>query len=396
MRKISVPLAAGFACALLLTGLSLIRGQETASALPRPGDPLPGITAAQRELFRAGREDFLEVEDVADGLGPAYNGTGCAVCHSLPAIGGGGTVSELRAGVLENGAFTPPPGTSLIHLFSIPDHQCQPQVPRNANVLARRIPIPTFGDGLVEAIPDAVIRALEDPGDGNGDGIRGRAAVILDVATNTQRVGRFGWKAQQATLLAFSGDAYRNEMGITNDLFREEIAAGLTPTQLAACDTVRDPEDERDPAGRRGIDNFNNFMRLLAPIGRGPRTDAADRGAAVFAATGCAGCHVPILVTGPNSDPLFHMKPVPLFSDLLLHNIDTGDGIAQGAARPGEMRTPPLWGLRFRNVLLHDGRALSLGEAIREHGGEAARSRSRFQALPPAEREALLAFLNSL
>ena len=386
----------GGACALT-AGLWFIQAQDPTAAGQRPGDPLPGITAAERELFTAGRTDFLEVEDEADGLGPAYNGTSCAVCHSLPAIGGFGSSLEVRAGTLQNGVFTPPLGTSLIHLFSIPEHQCQPKVPMNANVTARRLPLPTFGDGLIEAIPDELILALQDPNDRNGDGISGRAAIITDIASNQQRVGRFGWKAQQATLLAFSADAYRNEMGITNDLVRDEVGAGLTPQQLAACDKVPDPEDKRDPVtGRRGIDNFTNFMRLLAPIARGPRTPDADRGALLFALVGCANCHVPVLLTGPSSNPVFNLKPVPLFSDLLLHDIGTGDGIAQAAARPNEIRTPPLWGLRFRKLLFHDGRALSPLEAINQHDNEASRVRARFLALPAGERAAVLAFLDTL
>jgi CxxC motif-containing protein (DUF1111 family) len=381
---------------LLLPAGLYLWAQLAPTVAPRPGDPLPGISPAERILFNAGREDFLEVEDEADGLGPAYNATSCAVCHNLPAVGGGGHVSEIRAGTLQGSVFTPPANTSLIHLFSIPEHQCQPQIPRGANVVARRIPIPVFGDGLIEAIPDATIRALEDPQDRNFDGISGRAAQITDVATNQQRIGRFGWKAQQASLLAFSGDAYRNEMGITNDLFRDETAAGLTPQQLAACDKVRDPEDAPDSAGRRGIDNFTNFMRLLAPVARGPITPDVQRGENVFASLGCARCHVPVLSTGPSSNPLFDRKPVPLYSDLLLHKVGTGDGIAQGAARPEEIRTPPLWGLRLRKLLLHDGRAESPAEAIERHGGEALFIQFRYRLLPLADRQALLAFLESL
>ena len=186
-------------------------------------------------------------------------------------------------------------------------------------------------------------------------------------------------------------------MGITNDLVRDETGAGLTPQQLAACDKVPDPEDVRDPVtGRRGIDNFTNFMRLLAPVARGPRTPEADRGALLFALVGCANCHVPVLLTGPSSNPVFHLKPVALFSDLLLHDIGTGDGIAQAAARPNEIRTPPLWGLRFRKLLLHDGRALSPLEAINQHDSEASRVRARFLALSGGERAAVLAFLDTL
>src|SRR5262249_23767414 len=160
---------------------------------------------------------------------------------------------------------------TLYHLFSTPPHTCQVHVPAEVNVMGRRAPIPLFGAGLVEAIPDDAILALEDPEDRNGDGIRGRAARVMDVATGRERVGRFGWKAQQATLLAFSGDAYRNEMGITNDLFPQETALGVDPEQLRLCSATKGLEDVRDRrTGLRGIDNFANFMKLLAPVERGP------------------------------------------------------------------------------------------------------------------------------
>src|SRR5689334_20883804 len=165
-----------------------------------PGSPLPGITAAQFELFRLGREDFTEVETPEDGLGPTFNGTSCAVCHSVPAIGGVSAMTEIRGGYRdEDGKFNALYGGTLYHLFSIPDHRCQVQIPPEVNVIGRRAPIPLFGVGLVEAIPDETIIAQEDPDDRDGDGIGGRAARIFDVATNRERIGRFGWKAQQAT-----------------------------------------------------------------------------------------------------------------------------------------------------------------------------------------------------
>ena len=141
---------------------------------------------------------------------------------------------------------------------------------------ARRFPL--FGAGLVEAIPDDTLLALEDPLDRNRNGVSGRAAIVTDVATGERRVGRFGWKAQQATLLAFAGDAYRNEMGITNDLFPKEFAFGMTEEQIKRCDLRPDPEDVRNPlTRRRGIDNFEAFMRFLAPVARGPVDDDRAR-----------------------------------------------------------------------------------------------------------------------
>jgi CxxC motif-containing protein (DUF1111 family) len=364
----------------------------------QPGNPLAGITADEFELFRIGLEDFVEVEDAGEGLGPVFNGLGCAQCHATPAIGGISPVSEVRIGYLDgDGNFTVLGGDTLYHLFALPNQECQPAIPPEANVIARRIPIPLFGAGLVEAIPDETILALSDPEDGNADGISGRAAIVIDVATGRERVGRFGWKAQHATLLTFGADAYRNEMGITNDLFRNEVAAGIDPEALRLCDLVADPEDVRDPlTGLRGIDAFEAFMKFLAPIDRGPVDDRVIRGETVFQSIGCASCHVPVLMTGGSSNPVFDRKPVPLYSDLLLHDVGTGDGIEQGAARPNEIRTPALWGLRFRRPLLHDGSAATPEQAVLRHGNEAAAAVERYNDLPEDDKAALRSFLDSL
>lgn len=364
-----------------------------------PGSPLPGVTARELELFRTGLEDFKEVETPADGLGPAFNGNSCAVCHSVPAVGGISSITEVRAGHRdENGKFTELLGGTLFHLFSIPDHRCQVQIPEEANVIARRAPIPLFGAGLVEAIPDDAILAQEDPSDRNGDGIRGRAARIVDIATGRQRIGRFGWKSQQATLLAFAGDAYRNEMGITNDLFPEEVALGIDPEQLKLCAGPRKGvEDARDRRTQlRGIDRFENFMRLLAAPERGRIDDNVRSGENIFRAVGCHLCHTPTLFTGPNQNPLFDRKPVALFSDLLLHDVGTGDGIEQAAASAEEIRTPALWGLRFRRPLLHDGGSVTIDDAILRHAGEAISVVARYRHLSSHEKNLLLAFLKSL
>jgi CxxC motif-containing protein (DUF1111 family) len=365
-----------------------------------PGAPLPGITPVEFEEFRLGLDDFTEVEATEEGLGPAFNGSSCAVCHNVPAIGGGGVIAELRAGRRNaQGEFETldASGETLFHLFSVPGHGCQPMVPAEANVFARRVPIPLFGAGLVEAIPDDTLRALEDPVDRDRNGVSGRAALVVDIGSGERRVGRFGWKSQHATLLAFGADAYRNEMGITNDLFPEEAAYGVSAAQMRICDRFPDPEDVRDPlTRRRGIDNFASFMRLLAPSARGGIDDEVRAGEQVFTAIGCAACHVPALQTGPSANPVFHRKTVPLFSDLLLHDIGTGDGIRQGVAEPNEIRTPALWGLRLRRPLLHDGSAATPEDAIRRHGVEAELARRGFDRLSDADRAALLAFLRSL
>lgn len=272
----------GVTASLWMVGLwaAAVAGQSR----PAPGDPLAGVTARQFGEFRLGLDDFLEVETPEDGLGPAFNATSCAACHNVPVIGGGGLVLETRVGYRnEDGTFRglTDAGDTLMHLFSTPSHTCQPLIPSDVTVIARRAPIPLFGAGLVEAIPDDLILGLEDPFDRDRDGVSGRAALVEDAATGALRVGRFGWKAQHATLLAFAADAYINEMGISNDLFPRDAVFGITPEQMNRCDATPDPEDIPDRStGRRGIDNFESFMRLLArclPAWRPPRRGKGRR-----------------------------------------------------------------------------------------------------------------------
>ena len=366
----------------------------------QPGNPLPGIVSAEFELFRIGLDDFIEVEDAGEGLGPAFNGLGCAQCHATPAIGGVSPVAEFRAGRLDAaGNFSVLGGDTLYHLFALPNQECQPAIPPDANVIARRIPIPLFGAGLVEAIPDDAIRALADPDDGNGDGVSGRAAVVVDVATGGERVGRFGWKAQHATLLAFGADAYRNEMGITNDLFPTETAAGIAPETLAVCDAVPDPEDRREPLNRparhrrvRGVHEVSGAGRAR-PGGRGGR----PRGSGIRIG-GLRGLPRPRADDGPGCHPVFDRRPVPLYSDLLLHDVATGDGIAQGAAQPSE-RDPhagPFGGCVSAGRCCTTETRRRRKQRCLRHGNEAAGAASRFVELPPDDRAALLAFLDSL
>ncbi len=382
------------AAGLLVAAMIRVSAQSPVVA----GDPLPGITPREFQEFRLGLEDFREVEEASEGLGPLFNGTGCAVCHNVPAIGGASPMTELRGGFRDaDGKFHVVGGTTLFQMFSLPDHRCQAVIPAEANVVARRAPIPLFGGGLVEAIPDETLLALEDPFDRDRDGISGRAAVIVDKATGQRRVGRFGWKSQIATLLTFSGDAYTNEMGITNDVFPEEPRGGISEARLRECDRLKDPEDVVDPrTGKRSIDNFEAFMRFLAPPPRGPITEDVRIGEQVFAAVGCTSCHVPTLTTGANASASLNRKTLSPFSDFLLHELGTGDGIEQGAAEPDEIRTPALWGLRLRRPLLHDGSAATPAEAIRRHGGEAAGVMGRYNRATEPMRRALLAFLDSL
>ena len=367
------------------------------SGPPQFGDPLPGLTTDQLAAFATGLEAFQEVDTPESGLGPIFNNVSCVACHSLPAIGGSSAILETRFGRLVNGHFDPLTqlGGSLLQQSAI-DPSCQEIVPPEANVIAQRQTTPLFGLGLIEAIPDAEI--LQNALYRKADGITGRASLVRDVASGQLRIGRFGWKAQQATLLAFAGDAYLNEVGITSRLFPQENAPNGDTNLLALFDAIADPEDEEDPTtGKADIDAFADFMRFLAPPPRLPLTFSAEWGQSWFNQIGCATCHTPILWTGTNSVAALNRKPARLYSDLLLHYMGMlGDGIAQGTAATREMKTPPLWGLRASAPYLHDGRAATVDAAIRAHDGEARYARDRYYRLNPVQRRQLLDFLNSI
>ncbi len=230
------------------------------------------------------------------------------------------------------------------------------------------------------------------------DGLRGRAGLVTDVVSGKTRVGRFGWKAQQATLLAFSGDAYVNEMGVTSRLFLLENAPNGNTGLLARFDKVAGVEDVVDPlTGKGDIDHAADFMRFLAPPPPLRLGISASAGGRLFEQIQCAACHLPMMYTGAHKIAALSHRPVPLFSDLLLHDMGAlGDGIQQATAKGAEMRTAPLWGLRARTPYLHDGRAKTVSEAIRAHGGEAAASRDRFNKLSAVQRQQLLDYLNAI
>ena len=410
IRTLPILLAATLAAAALPPGDDSTTEQHRARRHePRPhrlppahgparfGDPLPGLTRTQTDAFTTGLDEFTTAEDAAGGLGPIFNEVSCVACHSAPAAGGSGVQTVTRFGQTAGGHFDPLAelGGSLLQAKAI-DPDALESVPPEANVTALRQSTPLFGLGLIEAIPDATIERLAArPAH---DGISGKAAHITDIVSGEERVGRFGWKAQQATLLAFAADAYRNEMGITNRFFPTENAPNGDAAKLAKWDKVADPEDEVDAAtGRGDIDTAADFMRLLGPPPQRPATPAAMAGAGVFRQLGCDGCHQPVLVTGRSDIPALNLKLVPLFSDLLLHDMGAlGDGIAQADAGEKEFRTAPLWGLRASAPYLHDGRASTVDEAIRAHDGEAANPRDRYLRLREMQRRQLLEFLNSI
>ncbi len=389
-------------------GQHLLRAQRPrpgAGILPPPpptptrpdfGSPLPGLTPGQLAAFAAGVEEFTNEETVASGLGPIFNHVSCVACHSGPAVGGSSDIVVTRFGRTVNGVFDPltEKGGPLLQQFAI-DPAAREVVPPEANTIARRRTTPLFGLGLMEAIPDDAIRqgALRQ----KPDGVAGRISEVTDITTGQVRVGRFGWKLQQATLLAFAADAYLNEMGITSRFFPKENAPNGNAVLATLFDTTLDPEDEVNPAtGRGDVDALADFMRLLGAPPRLPLSPSARAGEPLFAQIGCAVCHTPLMHTGPNRIAALDRKPVWLFSDLLLHDMGTlGDGIAQGAAKPREMRTAPLWGLRASPPYLHDGRAPTVHDAIAAHEGEGRVSRDRYLRLTLTQRRQLLDYLAS-
>ena len=361
------------------------------------GQPLAGLTAAELAAFNEGGVEFRNVETVAGGLGPIFNDVSCVACHDAGGTGGASRRTVTRFGRTVNGVFDPldSQGGSLLQERSI-NRGIREVVPREANTVARRVTTPLFGAGLIEAIPDSTI-VLGTLGQ-KPSGIAGKVSVVRDVVSGVNRIGRFGWKAQAATLLAFSGDAYLNEMGITNRFFPTENAPNGNAALLARFDRVADVEDGIDPLdGKADIDRAADFMRLLAPPPRGPATASSVAGEAIFARLDCAVCHTPSMRTGRNVIAALSEKTVGLYSDLLIHDMGAlGDGIAQGTAGARDMRTAPLWGLRSRPTWLHDGRANTVDQAVRGHAGEAQSSRDRYGALSAAERQQLLDFLNTL
>jgi CxxC motif-containing protein (DUF1111 family) len=359
-------------------------------------NPLPGLTEPYLTDFNKGLDEFEEKETVEEGLGPVFNGTSCAECHSVPSTGGSepnlGVARETRISRIFNGRFDPLDGSvsvdrggQLLQQRAINLPRCQLKgevVPPEATIVSLRNSPPLFGAGLMEAIPEATILGNRSNG--------GRANFVSNPDPGGPTLGRFGWKAQVATLHQFSGDAYLNEMGITNPSFPHENLPQGEPIP-PGCDTVPDPEDDGS-----GVTAFTNFMRFLAPAPRGPITSQVQRGEQVFSQIGCASCHVPTMMTGPNSVAALSNKPVNLFSDLLLHDIGTGDGIEQGQATGNDFRTAPLWGLSRRDHFMHDGQSKTIQDAILRHSAEAQNALNGFVVLPQSDHDALLAFLGSL
>lgn len=360
------------------------------------------VTQAVHDQDRA---VFEQVEANADGLGPIFNGTSCAGCHSTPVSGGVSDITELRAGHLDaKGNFVPAtafvnfgkdpiPNRSLINRNAICP-AAQETLTAADNIRALRLTLNLLGDGFVEAISDATLQQIQlnQPACMQGE------IITVPALEGGSGTGRFGWKDQHVSLLSFSSDAYLNEMGISNR---------LRPNQddiTHICDTVADPEDVEND-----INTFARFMRAT----KAPPRDAAlaatpdaQAGEALFNQIGCATCHVPTIVTAPTGTVVasgtvpacLGSKIIHPYSDFLLHRLGTGDGIVQNGPQDTRLRlrTAPLWGLRTHPVLMHDGGSATISDAIQRHAGEAQGVLASFNGLSAAQQQQILTFLNSL
>ncbi len=386
---------------------------------------------------------FDEAEEIDEGLGPLYNAQSCRECHQNPVSGAASQVSELRVGHNgPDGRFQNPDlpigrGTTVIASRTLvndraicpnaqfPDSEIQERVPDAENIRTFRISLNILGDGFVEAVDDTTLEAIARAQCQSTHGkICGQALrVPIIEAPGETRVGRFGWKNQQASLLSFSADAYLNEMGITSRLQPDEVTS--------ICNTVSEPNDEDDSTGRSDIDRFAQFMRATKAPARDTilaNTPPAVLGSTLFDQVGCATCHVRTLTTAAAGTVInggMDTVPVALgskifhpFGDFLLHNVGTGDGIVmtmqehygrlvmqatlRNFSRPdfnntaNKMRTAPLWGVRLRPRLMHDAASLTFRDAILRHRGEASAVTDRFMRLTKSEQQAVVEFLKSL
>ncbi len=394
---------------LLIAGTLSLSTSVYAQIAPQPkaGAPLPDLSPAQLDLFNAGRALYLTPMTPEVGLGPIFNKAGCFSCHANP-VGGWGSISVTHFGISDKGTFHVIPGEeqSLLQAQAISE-SCQEVIPQAANFTATRVTNSSMAFGLIEALQDAAIAANADPDDLNADGISGRVHWVsaLEDPSHTLRPGRFGWKAQVLTVLSFSGDATRNEMGVTNYLVPNENAPNGDHVLLAQCDNMPDPEDIPDGQGFAFIDRVTHFQRYLAQPPQTPKSGMA--GEAIFNQIGCNQCHIPSWTTrnDPSLETALRNKTIRPYSDFLLHDMGLlGDGVSQGDAQELEMRTPTLWNLRTRDPMLHNGSAAGgtftsrVTSAIHAHGpyGEAANSAAAFDALSATQKDELIAFLDSL
>ena len=384
------------------SGLWLVALVAAGCALPpdtptgEPGEPLPGLDAAQLARFDAGQALFNTDISAEEGLGPAFNQRRCSSCHDLPTLGGSGVERVDRATrwdgercdpLREEGGDNVQPRVTE-HFRAMGG--VGERIPRRATHTVSMVAPVLYGLGLVAAIADEDILRAEDPDDADGDGISGRAGRTADGA-----LARFGQKGSHATIRSFVEGALLEEMGLTTVAHPNELLIGSTPPPPGA-DPAPDPEFGPDL-----VDLLVDYIRYLAPPvpaqEQGPDARLVDEGALWFRETGCASCHTPTFVTRADAPEPLARRRIRLYSDLLLHDLGPDwAGICSPSASPTEVRTAPLMGLRHRPILTHDGRAGTLEDAIERHGGEAAAAAAAFARMPREHREALLRFLRTL
>ena len=402
------------------------------------GSSLPGLSPSLQTLFLAGKNNFTRSFSPAEGLGPIYNDTNCVSCHGAGATGGGdplgvtGNVTHFafdNTGVMD---FLRDLGGSVIQNKSIRDNgvpgcpMAPETVPAVANAISIRNSPPVFGFGLLDAIPDSEILKRQGL---STDGVAGFANWGMELQAKEvepiqgiplpiygpMRVGRFGWKSQTATLFQFSAEPFNIELGVTSPFFPQDFTPQGTRfySQLApACQVADHAVNDVDNAISVSLYHFQALLAAPPPLAK---DDAARAGEKVWKKLACANCHVEELRTGPKYGllladgttvrvPQLENQKVHAYTDLLVHDMGPGLADASGAnigrimgrADGAHWRTTPLWGIRFKTALLHDGRTNDIATAILEHGGEATSARNRFDALSAVEKSQLVAYLRTL
>jgi CxxC motif-containing protein (DUF1111 family) len=394
------------AAVLLLLAAPLV--YSAATEAPAGYDNLTNGFASQAQ-FDLDRAAFDTFEEIDEGLGPVYNAQACRECHQNPVSGAVSQIEEMRAGRLDAfGTFTNPPGGSLINDRAI-NAAIQERVTTAENVIAERASLNTLGDGFVEAIADATFTTIRNA---QPTSMKGTIITVpVGESPGTNRVGRFGWKDQQASLLSFSADAYLNEMGITSPLQPTENTT--MGSSVAAYDTVADPEEAptgTEPFGP-DVEAFARFMRSSKVPPRDTvlaATSDAIAGSNLFVSIGCSNCHTPTIQTAPVGTSLnggkliltaaLGDKIIHPYSDFMLHDVGTGDGIIQngGTTSRNKLRTTPLWGLRTRSRLMHDLFNTTRYNSILRHTNEAEPVIQNFIFLSTTQQNQILTFLNSL
>ncbi len=392
---------------LLLAAPVLLLATVTATEAPSGFDNQTNGFEPQASMD-ADREAFEKLEQPADGLGPVYNASSCGECHDNPVSGGISQIAELRAGTFDGTKFIPHPGSSLI-FDRATDASIQVRVSQFDTVRALRTTNNALGDGFVEAIPDSALLAVQASQPPNMVGTAIQVPVLE--APGVTRIGRFGWKDQHASLLSFTADAFVNEMGMTSPLFPAENTSNGNPvTAFEQAPEPNDPATAGAPFGTQ-VEAFVRFLRST----KAPPRDLAlaanspvRAGEKLFTLIGCNTCHTPSFTTAPAGtafnggtfvvpDALGN-KVIHPFSDFLLHDVGTGDGIVQngGQATMNMLRTPPLWGMRTRTRLMHDGQSLTVNESILRHGKQASSVTAAWSLLTAQQKNQLARYLNSL